>query len=163
MKTDIQIKKHSGIYTMWCSQVVNSDIDTVWNFFATPNNLAKITPSHMQFNVTSPVNVDAMFAGQLITYVLKPFPFYSASWVTEITHVDDKKMFVDEQRFGPYAMWHHIHTFEEMPDGKVLMKDFVSFKMPFGVLGNIGAGFVKGQVKNIFEHRFKVVDELFNA
>lgn len=161
MKTNIQIKKHSGIYTMWCSQTVEADIDSVWEFFATPLNLAKITPPHMQFNITSPIKVDKMHAGQLITYVLKPFPFYSTNWVTEITHVEHKKMFIDEQRFGPYAMWHHIHTFEETQEGKVIMKDFVSFKMPFGFLGNLGASFVKNQVRKIFEHRFKVVDETF--
>jgi ligand-binding SRPBCC domain-containing protein len=76
--------------------------------------------------------------------------------------VEDKKYFVDEQRFGPYAMWHHQHHFKQVPEG-IEMTDIVHYKLPLGFLGDIAHSlFVKNQLKGIFDHRFKVVEEMFN-
>ena len=163
MEKSVHIYKHSGVSTLHCAQVVQSDMDTVWDFFSSPKNLPKITPPNMQFNITSPLPVDIMHAGQLITYKLQPFPFYTTNWVTEITQVIDKKLFIDEQRFGPYAMWHHIHRFETLENGNVLMTDEVTFKLPFGFLGSLAGAFVQKEVKKIFDHRFDVVNKMFNA
>ncbi len=84
-----------------------------------------------------------------------------SNWITEITHFVKEKFFVDEQRFGPYAMWHHEHHFEETPDGKVKMTDIVNFKMPFGVFGDLIAGTpVKNKVRFIFESRYKILEKI---
>ena len=86
------------------------------------------------------------------------------NWVTEITHLKEGEFFVDEQRFGPYAMWHHEHHFEELQDGIVLMTDIVNFKLPMGFVGDLVAGFfVKNKVRKIFESRFKILGDLFPA
>lgn len=163
MEKTIRMYKHSGVYTLQCQQVVQSDIQSVWDFFSSPKNLEKITPPNMKFNITAPLPIDKMHAGQLITYKLQPFPFYTTNWVTEITQVIENKLFIDEQRFGPYAMWHHIHRFETLENGHVLMTDEVSYKLPFGIVGSLAAGFVKHEVEKIFDHRFKVVNEMFNT
>lgn len=102
-----------------------------------------------------------MYPGQIVSYRLSPIPGIKISWVTEITHVEDLKFFVDEQRFGPYSMWHHEHHFEER-DGSVLMTDKVSYKLPLGFLGHLAHFlFVKKQLKAIFDYRIKVLEEKF--
>lgn len=156
----VTITKHSGIYTLKVKQQLPISLDEAWEFFATPVNLEKITPDHMGFNITSEL-AEKMYCGQIITYKVAPLPGIKTSWVTEITHIEDKKFFVDEQRFGPYSMWHHEHHFEENEHG-VMMTDKVSYKIPFGILGHIAQPlFVKNQLKKIFNHRIKALDEKF--
>ena len=158
----IKFKKHSGIYTLYTTQQLNVNLDTAWDFFSSPQNLEKITPKHMGFNITSKVDKKA-YAGQIITYKVGILPGIKSNWVTEITQVKDKLFFIDEQRFGPYAMWHHEHWFEELPNGKTLMKDKISYKIPFGVLGYLAQVlFIKKQLTQIFTYRYKILEEIFN-
>ena len=158
----VDIKKHSGIYTLEVMQQLPIGLPEAWEFFSSPKNLAQITPNHMGFQITSRVP-EKMFAGQIITYKVSPFPGIKTNWVTEITHVDDQKFFVDEQRFGPYRMWHHEHHFEPNENG-VMMTDRVSYKIPFGLLGGIAQGlFVKRQLKGIFNYRMKALKEMFGG
>jgi ligand-binding SRPBCC domain-containing protein len=157
----INISAHSGIYTLDSHQFLkNISLQEAWDFFSSPKNLAKITPKHMGFHITSS-NTDKMHPGQIITYRIGLLPGIKSSWVTEITHVQDMEFFVDEQRFGPYKMWHHEHWFEEK-DGGVMMFDRVSYKLPFGVVGRLFNGLIKKQLVAIFEHRTQVLNELFN-
>ncbi|MEQ8626431.1 SRPBCC family protein [Ekhidna sp.] len=155
----VEIKKHSGIYTLTVMQQLPIKLSEAWGFFSSPENLTKITPAHMGFEITS--GEGRMYAGQIISYKVAPVPWIKTNWVTEITHVDEGKFFVDEQRFGPYSMWHHEHHFAENRNG-VLMTDKVTYKIPFGFLGTIAQHmFVKRQLKGIFEYRVKVLDEMF--
>ena len=156
----VKIEKHSGIYTLTEELVLPIRLDKAWDFFSSPLNLQKITPEEMGFKITSG-NVKKMHPGQIITYKVGVAPMIKSSWVTEITHVDEKKYFVDEQRFGPYKMWHHEHHFEEVKEG-VKMIDKVSYKLPLGFLGQIAhAIFVKRQLTKIFSHRTEVLTKLF--
>ncbi len=156
----VEIKKHSGIYTLEVLQQLPIGLHEAWEFFSSPKNLALITPKHMGFKITSG-DQEKMFAGQIISYKLSPLPGIKTNWVTEITHVDDKKFFVDEQRFGPYSMWHHEHHFAENEKG-VLMTDRVSYKIPFGFLGGIAQSlFVRRQLKGIFNYRVKALKDMF--
>ncbi|MEO9482970.1 MAG: SRPBCC family protein [Ekhidna sp.] len=156
----IEIKKHSGIYTLTVMQQLPIGLSEAWDFFSSPENLAKITPEHMGFRITSEASAK-MCAGQIITYKLSPVPGVKTNWVTEITHVDDGKFFVDEQRFGPYSMWHHEHHFVENEKG-VLMTDKVSYKIPFGFLGHLAQFmFVEKQLKGIFEYRVEALKRMF--
>lgn len=158
----ISFRQHSGVYTLEVSQFLKIDMNEAWKFFSSPENLATITPLGMGFVITSG-QPEKMFPGQIITYKVSPFPGFVTNWVTEITHVLAGSYFVDEQRFGPYQMWHHIHRFEEKQSG-VLMTDQVSYKLPFGFIGRIAHGlFVKAQLKRIFEFREQKLDELFNT
>jgi ligand-binding SRPBCC domain-containing protein len=155
-------RSHSGIYTLESTQQLKISKEQAWDFFSSPENLSAITPPHMGFVITSEVPAK-MFQGQIITYKLAPFPGVKTNWVTEITHVSEGKLFVDEQRFGPYSMWHHVHRFESNGDS-VLMTDQVSYKLPLGILGRFAHWlFVKRQLQQIFNYREKRLDEMFNS
>lgn len=159
----ISFSKHSGIYTLKTEQELDVSLEKAWNFFSSPENLQKITPKHMGFKITSNVDSKA-YAGQIITYKVGLLPGIKSNWVTEITQVKEKQFFIDEQRFGPYKMWHHEHWFEELSNGNTLMKDKISYKIPFGFLGDIAQSiFIKKQLKGIFEHRFTTLEKLFNG
>ena len=104
-----------------------------------------------------------MYAGQIIEYKVKPVLGIPVYWMTEITHVEEGKFFVDEQRFGPYSFWHHQHHFKENEHG-VEMTDLVHYKIPFGFLGDLTqALFVGKQLESIFEFRKKAVDQIFGG
>lgn len=155
-------KKHSGIYTLTTEQELHISLEEAWDFFSAPENLQKITPPHMGFKITSEVDKKA-YAGQIITYKVGILPGIKQNWVTEITQVKQKEFFIDEQRFGPYQMWHHEHWFYPLANGKTLMKDKISYKIPFGVLGKIAQSvFIKRQLTQIFEFRYKTLEKLFN-
>lgn len=144
-------------------QRIPIDIDTAWNFFSQPANLAKITPDNLGFDIISKHHGDTMYAGQIIEYKVKPMLNIPLYWMTEITHVADKKFFVDEQRFGPYKLWHHQHHFKTISGG-VEMTDIVHYALPLGILGKIAHSlFVKKQLNDIFDYRYKKVEELFGV
>ena len=155
----ISLTKQSGIYTLTSEQILPLSLEKAWDFFTVPTNLDKITPKEMEFRITNnPPN--KTYKGQIITYKIGILPGISSNWITEITHFEDQQFFVDEQRFGPYAMWHHEHHFKEISESEVLMTDIVNFKMPFGILGDFfGGQLVKNKVKFIFESRFKILEK----
>ena len=149
------------IHTVKYEQFVPVDLDTAWDFFSSPKNLAKITPQHMGFQITNKYDVGKMYPGMLITYKVSPLLGIKLDWCTEITHVKDHVYFVDEQRFGPYAMWHHQHHFKEVAGG-VMMTDIVDYAISFGLLGSIvNVLLVKNAVIEIFEFRKQKIAELF--
>ena len=157
----ITIKKHSGIYTLQATQEVKVPLKEAWAFFSSPKNLEKITPKEMGFNITSVVDKSA-YSGQIITYKVTILPFIKSNWVTEITHVEEESFFIDEQRFGPYRMWHHEHFFEKVDANTTLMTDKISYKLPLGFIGDIAHSlFIKKQLKGIFSHRETTLKTLF--
>ncbi|TVZ55160.1 ligand-binding SRPBCC domain-containing protein [Lutibacter sp. Hel_I_33_5] len=159
----LHFKKHSGIYTLETEQELKIPLEEAWDYFSSPENLANITPKSMGFNITSKVDKKA-YQGQIITYKVSPVPFIKTNWVTEITQVKENDFFIDEQRFGPYKMWHHEHWFEELANGNTFMKDKISYKIPFGFLGHIAqAIFIKKQLKSIFEYRYITLEKMFNG
>ena len=137
------------------------DLNTAWDFFSSPHNLLQITPPYMQMTVLSQSGGNKTYAGQIITYTVKPILGIPLNWMTEITHVKDKEYFVDEQRFGPYALWHHSHFFKQV-EGGIEMTDMVAYKMPFGFIGEIAHWlFVKKQIESIFEYRNQRLEQIF--
>ena len=158
----INMTKQSGIYTLTSEQILPLSLEKAWEFFTLPTNLDKITPKEMEFRITNnPPN--KTYKGQIITYKIGILPGISSNWVTEITHLEDQQFFVDEQRFGPYAMWHHEHHFEKISENKVLMRDIVNFKLPMGILGDLFAGkLVTNKVKFIFESRYTILEKFLN-
>jgi ligand-binding SRPBCC domain-containing protein len=148
----ITFKSLSGIYLLEASQYLNISMEEAWQFFSSPGNLSLITPSRMGFRITSGTPA-VMYSGQIITYRVSPFWGFTTNWVTEITHVSPNRLFVDEQRIGPYRLWHHEHHFEKQDKG-ILMTDRVYYRLPFGFLGQIvHALFVRRQLENIFLFR----------
>jgi ligand-binding SRPBCC domain-containing protein len=149
-----------AFYTIKTEQKLPISLEEAWVFFSSPKNLNEITPKDMGFVITNSPS-PKMFAGQIITYKVSPLAGIKMDWMTEITQVADRQYFIDEQRFGPYALWHHQHHFEEI-DGGVLMRDEVNYKLPFGLLGVLAhLVFVKNKLKQIFDYRHKVLEERF--
>ena len=150
-----------GIYQLRCTQRIPTDVNTLWDFISSPKNLRKITPEELGFEITTPNLPDKMYPGMIISYKVSPLLGVKLNWVTEITHVDPGVYFVDEQRVGPYAMWHHEHWLEVI-EGGVLMTDIISYRPPLGPLGIIANELViKSKLKSIFDHRKKVLLDLF--
>ena len=157
----LNITKQSGIYTLTSEQILPISLESAWEFFSKPTNLDKITPEEMAFTITNnPPN--ETYLGQIITYQIGILPFVKANWITEITHLVHQKYFVDEQRFGPYAMWHHEHHFEKIGQNQVKMTDIVNYKLPLGLLGDLfGGAIIKNKVQSIFQGRFSILDKIF--
>ena len=144
------------------SQIVKTDIDTCWRFFSKPSNLKKITPEYMGFNVVKG-EVEEMYPGQIIEYRVSPVLGLKQTWLTEITYVKKNSFFVDEQRIGPYKMWHHQHIFTPQNDGTVLMKDIVTYVLPtVPFSGVVNRLFVRRKLNEIFKHRTHVIENTFN-
>jgi len=148
------------IYRFTKSQLLPITIDKAWDFLSDPKNLKKITPDYMGFNILEKEDTK-MYAGQIIQYIVTPILGIPTKWVTEITHVKDKSYFVDEQRFGPYSLWHHKHFIKEV-DGGVEMLDIIDYKIPFGLIGRIANPIlVKPKLNEIFDYRKQKLIELF--
>lgn len=131
-----------------------------WDFLSDPKNLKTITPDYMGFHILSGAD-RPMFAGQMIQYIVTPILGIKTKWVTEITHVVDKHYFVDEQRYGPYALWHHKHFIKKITGG-VEMEDIIDYKVPFGTIGEmVHPILVKPKLEAIFNYRTKKLEELF--
>ena len=131
-----------------------------WDFLSDPRNLKTITPDYMGFEIVSGA-ASKMYAGQILQYIVTPLLNIPLKWVTEITHVREGEYFVDEQRFGPYSLWHHKHFIEPIKNG-VEMIDIVDYKVPFGLLGQLVQPFlVRPKLEEIFEYRKNALDRIF--
>lgn len=135
-------------------------IGEAWAFFSDAANLQRITPPDMGFEVTSRLP-ERMHPGMIITYRVRPLAGIPVTWVTEITHVDEPVLFVDEQRFGPYRFWHHQHHFRDVPGGTEI-RDVVHYALPPG--GVLLRGLlVAPRLEAIFDHRGRVLEETFGT
>jgi ligand-binding SRPBCC domain-containing protein len=131
-----------------------------WDFLSDPRNLKTITPDYMGFEIVSGA-ASKMYAGQILQYIVTPLLNIPLKWVTEITHVREGEYFVDEQRFGPYSLWHHKHFIKPIKNG-VEMIDIVDYKVPFGLLGQLVQPFlVRPKLEEIFEYRKNALDRIF--
>ena len=148
------------LYQLYARQAFPITMEEAWDFLSNPVNLSVITPPHMGFKVLSGAD-KSMFPGQIIQYKVSPFKGINTHWVTEITHVKEGEYFVDEQRFGPYALWHHKHFIQSCPEG-VIMEDIIDYKLPMGILGQMMHPIlVKKQLHKIFEFREEQLKDLW--
>jgi ligand-binding SRPBCC domain-containing protein len=142
-------------------QKIPASHEVVWNFFADPGNLAILTPEYLNLKYTNQLYGEKMYPGQVLTYKVKPLFGVSVFWMTEITHVEASKYFIDEQRIGPYSLWHHQHHFKEIPGG-VEMCDIIHYKNPLGPLGALAnILLVRKKLEGIFEFRRRKIEEIF--
>ena len=150
------------IYQLKKKQQLNTSLEEAWDFFSSPRNLKVITPDYLGFKITSDLGNGKMYPGMIITYKVSPLLGIKLNWATEITQVEEHKFFVDEQKVGPYHMWHHQHHFTENDKG-VLMEDIVTYTIPWYSLGDIGHSLiVRPKLEEIFDYRFKAAEQLFN-
>jgi ligand-binding SRPBCC domain-containing protein len=150
-----------GFYQFRKKQSINASVEATWEFISNPNNLKLITPEYMGFDITSKHLPTRMYAGMIISYRVSPFLGIKTNWVTEITQVKENAYFVDEQRVGPYSIWHHQHILEPSNEGTSMI-DIVSYKPPFGVLGSMANGiFIKRKLEDIFQFRTEALAKIF--
>ncbi|MCW8897284.1 MAG: SRPBCC family protein [Flavobacteriales bacterium] len=150
-------------YQFQRTQKIKASIDEVWDFISSPANLKEITPDYMGFDITSKEIPGKMYQGLIISYKVSPLLGIKTTWVTEISQVKDKEYFVDEQRVGPYKLWHHQHIILPI-NGGVLMKDIVSYVPPFGFLGVIANKLIiRNKLNEIFNFRTKAMEKRFGT
>ncbi len=149
-------------YQLYKEQQLKCDIETAWDFFSSPHNLSKITPSDMGFTVTSDLGNEPIYEGMEIDYIVSPLLKIPMKWKTKITEVEFQKNFTDLQAKGPYKYWSHFHELEANDKG-VLVKDTVNYEMPFGILGIIAHKLiVKKKLESIFNYRYQILENKFN-
>jgi len=144
------------------TSVVPRPLAETWSFFSRPENLEKLTPPDVHFDIKTPVAGVAMYEGMAIQYRVSPFAGVGMDWITEITKIAHHEYFVDDQRVGPFALWHHQHHFKALDDGRTEMTDILHYQAPFGPLGTLADWlFVHRQVKGIFTAREEAIKRLF--
>ncbi|MEO5682190.1 MAG: SRPBCC family protein [Chitinophagaceae bacterium] len=144
-----------AVHSLKTVQRIPGNIEDVWSFFSNPTNLKAITPAQLRFHVISKHHGNLIYPGQIIEYTVSPVLGIPLYWMTEITHVTGKLYFIDEQRYGPYSMWHHQHHFKTI-EGGIEMTDIVHYKIPFWILGEAAhALFIRKQLNDIFSFRYQ--------
>lgn len=148
------------IYSIRQKQCLPILLDEAWSFFSDPKNLQEITPPEMRFQILSDVP-DEIYPGLIIQYKVTAIAKISMNWTTEIAHVIPGKMFIDEQRFGPYNFWHHQHHFRAIENGTEMV-DFVHYALAFGLLGRmVNAIDIRRRLNHIFAYRKQVLEQMF--
>ncbi len=141
------------IYTLSRTQLVEMPLEECWRFFSNPGNLSKITPPRMGFTVLSELPAEIP-TGLMIRYRVSPLFGIPMSWLTEITQVRRPEYFVDEQRVGPYKVWHHEHFFRAVDIRQTEVRDLVHYVPPLGPLGAIlNRLVIRRQLERIFDFR----------
>jgi ligand-binding SRPBCC domain-containing protein len=137
--------------------------EEIWDFISSPVNLKEITPDYMGFDILTPHLPDRIYPGLMIGYTVRPLLGIKMHWLTEITQVDEGSYFVDEQRAGPYALWHHEHRLQSTEKG-VRMTDLVTYRLPGGPLGTLAHRlFIRKQLGDIFRYREQVMRVKFGS
>ncbi|MDA9597164.1 SRPBCC family protein [Flavobacteriaceae bacterium] len=150
------------LYRLHEKQNLPINMEEAWTFLSDPKNLKTITPDYMGFKILGGEK-KMMYPGQIIKYIVTPVLGIPTHWVTEITHVKQGEYFVDEQRFGPYDLWHHKHFIRPIKNG-IEMEDIIDYKIPLGILGQmVHPIIVKPKLKEIFDYRQKKLVELFGV
>jgi len=140
---------------------LEASIEQIWDFISSPSNLKEITPDYMGFEITSRGLPEKIYSGLMISYRVRPVLGINMNWLTEITQVEAPYFFVDEQRAGPYALWHHEHRLSPTEKG-VLMTDLVTYRPPAGPLGDLAHHFfIKKQLDEIFNYRELALEKRF--
>ena len=148
------------LYRLDARQLLATDIETAWRFFSNPANLSLITPPEMGFRITAELPAE-MYPGMMITYRVKPLLGIEVSWATEITQINPHHYFADDQRFGPYSIWHHEHHFETVAGG-VLATDCVHYALPLDPFSRpVAELLVRPQLERIFRFRQRALEEKF--
>jgi ligand-binding SRPBCC domain-containing protein len=146
------------VHTLHRKESFPLSLEAAWDFFSDPRNLARITPPELGFEVLTPDLPPRIYAGMMIAYRVRPLAGLPLTWLTEITHLREGEFFVDEQRAGPYALWHHEHRLRDDGASGTEVEDLVTFRLPFGPLGALMHRLVvRSKLEAIFEFRSAAV------
>ena len=142
------------------SQTLPVDREVLWEFISVPQNLNKITPPDMAFEIIGEPP-EKTYAGLLLEYRVKVPLLGWSTWLTEIKYVQEGVSFMDEQRVGPYKLWLHTHKLEDV-EGGTRMTDDIRYLVPFGLIGLLAnALFVGRTLRRIFDYRRVKMEEIF--
>ncbi len=148
------------MYQIRRTQIIPADLQTCWGFFADSQNLLRITPPNMQMKPLTK-EPEHMYPGLMIAYKVTPLLGIKLTWITEITHVYEKQYFIDEQRKGPFRIWHHEHHFKAV-EGGTEMTDLLSYELPLGLLGKLANPIiVRKNLNDLFDYRYQRIEEIF--
>ena len=137
-------------------QILDVGLERAFEFFSRAENLEAITPPWLRFRITTPTPIE-MEVGTLIRYRLR-LRGVSVSWLTRIEAWDPPHRFVDQQLRGPYALWHHTHTFEAIDEDQTRMADIVRYGHRFGPLGGLAEHLiVRRDLRRIFDYRREAI------
>ena len=151
---------HGRIWRLSAVQHLDHPIDEVFPFFADAHNLEKLTPDFLKFEVLTPKPIE-MRSGLILHYKLKVRAL-PIRWTTEILDWDPPHKFIDNQAKGPYALWHHTHTFEPTDDGATICRDEVRYRPAGWFLAPlVNRLAVQRDVTNIFRYRFEQLEAFF--
>lgn len=154
-KNSMQIKRKE-----W-QQFIPKPVEEIWDFFSRPENLKKLTPAKVGITMLVDLSGKEMYPGMLIPYYISPLLGIRMKWLTEITHIEHLRYFVDQQREGPYAFWHHQHNFVAQ-NGGTLMTDILHYKVPYGPIGTLADWIlVNKMVDDIFGFRKAAIEQYF--
>ena len=149
------------IYKKSVTQFIDKPLDVVFSFFAKPENLRRITPSTLDFQILTPTPI-SMVEGTVIDYNIKVMGI-RVHWRTLITSYNPPTQFVDEQTKGPYLLWIHTHTFKIKDEG-VEIHDCIEYSIPLGLLGRfVHFLWIKRKLDQIFDFRRRKIEEIFNS
>lgn len=150
------------LHSLERNQIIKTDIQTAWKFFSDPRNLYVVTPEYMNFKILTEKLPEEIYPGLIIEYRVSPLLGIIQKWVTEIKHLIPEKLFVDEQIFGPFKFWHHLHYFERIDKEKIRMVDRIYYKLPLGILGDLSQPIIiKNRLNQIFDYRKMKIEEIF--
>ncbi len=140
------------------TQKLNMKLEELFEFFQKPENLERVSPSWVNFNIKSKLPL-VMKEGAEFEYTIKLLGI-PMNWKTRIIEYSPPEIFIDEQVKGPYKKWIHTHKFKQA-NGFVLMEDNVDYDLYGGVLkGIIHQLFVKKSVEKIFEYRREAIEKV---
>ena len=147
------------MYTLKKSINLPLSLDEVFAFFNRPENLERLTPPFLRFHILTPPPLQ-MHNGAVFDYQIR-LAGLPMRWTSLITNYEPPHQFVDIQLRGPYAFWHHRHSFVPR-EGGIDVIDEVHYDVGFSVLGKLMHRLVvQHQLNTIFAYREKVVKELF--
>jgi ligand-binding SRPBCC domain-containing protein len=147
-----------NIYQLSTSQILPMPRRQAFTFFENPQNLFDITPDWLQFVMKDREIKSKVFEGAEFDYTIRWYGV-TLEWRSRIIDYKPPERFTDVQLVGPYRSWEHLHTFEDAPEG-TLMRDTVTYELPFGLLGNtVHALVVRRQLEDIFSYRAMRIDE----
>ena len=147
------------IYKKSVTQFIDKPLDVVFLFFSKPENLRRITPPTLDFQILTPTPI-SMEKGTVIDYKIKVMGI-RVHWRTIITSYNPPSQFVDEQTKGPYVLWIHTHTFK-IKDGGVEINDCVEYSIPMGLLGRfVHFLWIRRKLDQNFDFRRRKIEEIF--
>lgn len=143
------------------SQVVPAPLEECWRFFANPRNLARLIPPELEFTTASDAPTEIR-PGLLLAHRVRLQFGFAVNWLTEITHVSPPDYFIDEQRLGPFRLWHHEHHFRAIDGAHTELRDLVQYVVPCGWLGElVHPWIVVPQLRHLWDFRENTIAEIF--